>query len=97
MFKPLDMNELKTIVRMQLDRVSKTLEKNDVTLHANDKAVSLIAEQSFDPQFGARPLKRTIQRSVLNELSKRILDGTISKTAAIRLTVKDGQLAFVNE
>jgi ATP-dependent Clp protease ATP-binding subunit ClpB len=96
MFSPLNKEELQAIVRLQLALVSKALEKNDVQLTADDKAVALIADMSYDPQYGARPLKRTIQRAVLNELSKRILDGSISRTAAIRLTAKEGKLEFVN-
>ena len=96
MFSPLNKDELQAIVRLQLALVSKALEKNDVKLSADDKAVALIADMSYDPQYGARPLKRTIQRAVLNELSKRILDGSISRTAAIRLTEKEGRLEFVN-
>jgi ATP-dependent Clp protease ATP-binding subunit ClpB len=97
MFKPLTKGELEAIVRIQLARVGKALEKNDVRLTADDKAIARIAEIGYDPQYGARPLKRAIQRFVLNELSKRILEGSISKSLIIRLTVKDGQLSFVND
>jgi ATP-dependent Clp protease ATP-binding subunit ClpB len=91
------MDEITEIVKLQLNRVSRMLEKNDVVLKADHEAVKLIARKSYDPQYGARPLKRTIQKDVLNELSKRILDGSIHRAGIVKLTVKNGDLQFVNE
>jgi ATP-dependent Clp protease ATP-binding subunit ClpB len=96
MFKPLTRSEIVQIVRMQLDLLSGTLAKNDISLVATDAAVDEIATLGFDPHFGARPLKRMIQRNILNELSKLILSGEVKKDSAITVDAKNGVIVFTN-
>jgi ATP-dependent Clp protease ATP-binding subunit ClpB len=96
MFRPLTKDEIQTVVELQLGNVRKMLEKNDIRLRATKNAIRFIATQGFDPQFGARPIKRVIQKNVLNELSKMILDGTVKKENEIVVDEKDGKLVFRN-
>ena len=97
MFEPLTRSQISKVVELQLSLVQKMLEKNDIHLKATPAAVDLIAELGFDPQYGARPIKRVIQREVLNELSKMILSGKVNKDAEILLDAKSGKLMFKNE
>jgi ATP-dependent Clp protease ATP-binding subunit ClpB len=96
MFKPLTMEEIADIVRLQLRIVQKTLEKNDIILNFTDKVVDHFAQLGFDPQFGARPIKRVLQKNLLNELSKMILEGKVDKNSEIILDIKNGNLVFSN-
>ena len=96
MFTPLSESEIGQIVRLQLNAVKKMLEQNGVTLDYTDNAVHSIAEQGYDPQFGARPVKRVIQRSVLNELSKELLSGHVNRERPIIIDVQNGSLIFRN-
>ncbi len=80
MFTPLSNDEIKMIVNLQLKQVEKLLAENGVTLKITDAALDKIAEDGFDPQFGARPVKRVIQRTLLNELSKQLIAETVDKT-----------------
>ncbi len=96
MFKPLTEDEIRTVVEIQLEGVGKMLEKNDIRLTATKKAIRFIATLGFDPQFGARPIKRVIQKNLLNELSKMILEGTVHKDKEIVVDEKEGKLIFRN-
>jgi len=96
MFKPLTMDEIRTVVRLQIEQVRKMLEKNDVRFTVTENAIRFIASLGFDPQFGARPIKRVIQKNLLNELSKMILEGKIYKDKAIVVDEKDGKMIFTN-
>lgn len=96
MFTPLTENEIREIVKIQLDSVKKMLAKNGITLDFTDAALDYIAAEGYDPQFGARPVKRVIQRAVLNQLSKEILGLNIDKNKPIVIDVKDGALDFKN-
>ncbi|MCL1971047.1 MAG: ATP-dependent chaperone ClpB [Candidatus Bathyarchaeota archaeon] len=96
MFQPLTREEISKIVENQFSSVQKLLEKNGIHLTVTKKAVEHIAENGFDPQFGARPIKRVIQKKVVNELSKMILADKIDKNAAIIVDEKDGQIVFKN-
>jgi len=96
MFKPLTEDEILQIVKLQINNLASLLLKNDIRLTISDGAVDLIASEGFDPQYGARPVKRVIQRQVLNELSKKILSGEIIKDSAIIIDAKDGKLTFSN-
>jgi ATP-dependent Clp protease ATP-binding subunit ClpB len=96
MFKPLTEDEIRTVVGLQLGVVQKMLEKNDIRFRATKKAIQLIATRGFDPQFGARPIKRVIQKNLLNELSKMILEGTVHKDKEIVVDEKEGELVFRN-
>ncbi|MDD1729815.1 MAG: ATP-dependent chaperone ClpB [Methanospirillum sp.] len=97
MFKPLTKDEIVAVVQLQLGLVQKMLEKNGTKFTVTDKAVSLIANMSFDPQFGARPIKRVIQKNLLNELSKMILEGSVSKEKEITVDEQDRKLVFKNQ
>jgi len=96
MFQPLTKKEIEQVVKLQLGMVEKMLAKNNIKLTATEKAIEFIANIGFDPQYGARPIKRVIQKQVLNELSKMILQGKVDKEAAIVVDVKDGELVFSN-
>ena len=96
MFQPLTQQEINQIVKNQLDNIQKMLEKNNIHLTATKKAIEHITNIGFDPQFGARPIKRVIQKEVLNELSKMILSGKIDKTTKITVDEKNNQLFFQN-
>ena len=97
MFKPLSLNEIHQIVGMQLNQVKEMLAKNDIKLTVTEKAIKWLADAGFDPQYGARPLKRIIQRSVLNELSKQILSGVIHKDSAIEVDADENGIVFGNQ
>jgi ATP-dependent Clp protease ATP-binding subunit ClpB len=96
MFEPLKESEIAQVVRIQLEGVVKMLKENGFRLDFTDAAVNLIAQMGFDPEFGARPVKRVIQRQVLDTLSKRLLAGTVERSAPIVIDVKDGELEFKN-
>lgn len=97
MFKPLTKKEIRGIVKIQLERIFKLLAENDIILTATDEAIKAIATQGYDPQLGARPLKRVIQKKVLNELSKMILAGNITKNKVIVIDVIDDSFVFLNK
>jgi ATP-dependent Clp protease ATP-binding subunit ClpB len=96
MFKPLTQIEIRTVVELQLGLIQKMLEKNDIRLRTTSKAIQSIAILGFDPQFGARPIKRVLQKNLLNELSKMILDGKVNKDKEIVVDEREGQLVFMN-
>ena len=96
MFTPLNQNEIREIVSLQLNSVKKMLEENGVKLEFTDAALDLIAEKGYDPQFGARPVKRVIQKMVLNELSKELLSGHVDRSRAIVIDRAGEGLAFRN-
>ena len=97
MFQPLTREEISQIVENQLGNVQKMLEKNGIHLTTTKNAIEHIAKIGFDPQFGARPIKRVIQKEVINELSKMILSDKIDKTTTIIVDEKDKQLTFSNK
>lgn len=97
MFKPLNREEIKEIVKLQLNGVKKMLLKNDVDVEFTEAAIDYVAKIGFDPQYGARPIKRVVQREVLNELSKMILAGKVDKESRIVLDAEGDKLRFVNE
>lgn len=96
MFKPLTKEEISEIVRLQFLDLQKMLDKNQIKIEASDEAIEFIANAGFDPQFGARPVKRVIQKNILNELSKMILASKVSKDSTISIILKDNELQFVN-
>lgn len=97
MFRPLMMKEIKGIVQIQLNSLKKLVADSGIQLQFSDYALEFLAEQGFDPQFGARPLKRLIQKEIVNQLSKRILAGDIDKTKPVLVDVFDGVVVFRNE
>ncbi len=97
MFTPLNEQEVKQIVRLQFEKVKKMLMENEISLSITDRAVDWLANEGFDPQFGARPIKRAMQKYLLNELSKQILSGVIQKDQKIEVDMKGDQLSFFNK
>lgn len=96
MFTPLSRDELRDIVSLQFKGVQNTLTDMGIKIEATDEALDWLAQLGYDPQFGARPLKRVIQKRILNELSKEILSGKIDKDSKIRLDVFDNNFVFLN-
>ena len=96
MFTPLQESEIRDIVELQIKQVQKLLERNGVQLEVTQSAVDLFAREGYDPQFGARPVKRVLQRMLLNELSKQIIAGTINTDKPIHVDVIGGEIVFAN-
>ncbi len=96
MFRPLTREEIRDVVRLQFNIVKQMMARNDLNVSITGAAVDHIAELGFDPQFGARPIKRVLQRNVLNQLSKMILAGKVSKDKEIVIDYRDGALVFDN-
>ena len=96
MFTPLDKEEIKAIVRLQTDAVGKMLRENGIELSLTERAIDFIASAGFDPEFGARPIKRAIQKHLLNDLSKQILAGNVAKDATIVVGSTASGLEFRN-
>ena len=97
MFRPLSQGDLYKIVTIQFKLIQKRLEENGIKIEADDKVLKHLSQVGFDPHFGARPLKRALQREILNELSKEILAGNISKDSVIGVTLDDNeQVEFLN-
>lgn len=97
MFQPLLQNDIREIIKIQLYDLKDQLEKNGVHLEFTDYALDYLAENGFDPQFGARPLKRLIQKQIVNQLSKKLLDGSMDKSKPVLVDVFDGVVVFRNE
>ena len=96
MFTPLTKDDVRQIVVLQLAQINKMLEENSMRLEVSDKAIDWLAEKGFDPLFGARPIKRTLQRYLVNELSKEILAGTVSRDSVIHVDANENRLFFKN-
>ncbi len=96
MFTPLTKDDVRQIVVLQLAQINKMLEENSMRLEVSDKAIDWLAEKGFDPLFGARPIKRTLQRYLVNELSKEILAGTVSRDSVIHVDANENGLFFKN-
>jgi ATP-dependent Clp protease ATP-binding subunit ClpB len=97
MFTPLTNANITQIVGLQLKSVKKMLALQGITLDATPEAIDYLSEKGYDPQFGARPVKRVIQRDVLNQLSKEILAGTITTDSIVLIDAFDGKLVFRNQ
>ncbi|RHJ78852.1 ATP-dependent chaperone ClpB [Parabacteroides sp. AM08-6] len=96
MFTPLNEEEIRQIVSLQLNSVKKMLAQNGISLNFTDEALAFISDKGYDPQFGARPVKRVIQKYVLNELSKELLGGKINKDRPITIDSNGSGLEFKN-
>ena len=96
MFLPLTKPEIAQVVTLQMNAVKKMLEPQGFTLNVSPAAISLLADEGFDPEFGARPVKRAIQRMVLNDLSKKILSDEVSREKPITIDAADNKLVFRN-
>ena len=96
LFTPLGKSEIEKIVALQLNWVKKLVSEQQITLEATEEAIQLLSEKGYDPQFGARPVKRVIQKLVLNQLSKEILSGKVTTNSNILLDAFDDELVFRN-
>ena len=96
MFTPLNEEEIEQIVRLQASAITEMLKENEVTLKITDNAIKFIAKAGFDPEFGARPIKRAIQRLLLNDLSKQLLAGAIEKERPVTVDANEDSLLFSN-
>ena len=96
MFEPLTQPQIEQIVRLQVAGIARLLKDQDVQLDVADEAIALVAKAGFDPEFGARPVKRALQRLLLNDLSKALLAGTVDKTKPIHVKADGDKLAFSN-
>jgi ATP-dependent Clp protease ATP-binding subunit ClpB len=94
MFKPLDRDQIKQIVKIQLTGIESMLSGYQLKLEVTDDAIDWLAEKGYDPQLGARPVKRLIQKEIVNELSKEIIGGSVSKEDTIKVDVANGHLTF---
>ena len=96
MFTPLDEEQISQIVALQLNGVKKMLAKNGITLDATPAAIKVLAAAGYDPEFGARPVKRAIQNMVLNELSRDIIGQRVDRSKPIVIDAENGNLVFRN-
>ncbi|MZP54096.1 MAG: AAA domain-containing protein, partial [Bacteroidales bacterium] len=94
MFRPLAFDQIREIVEIQIRMVNKILQANNIEMKVTDEAINWLAEKGFDPQSGARPVKRLIQKDIVNELSKEIIAGRIHKDSVVTISVKGGRLVF---
>jgi ATP-dependent Clp protease ATP-binding subunit ClpB len=94
MFKPLTKDQIKEIVKIQLGNLEKTLAGYNLKLVVNDEVLEWLADKGYDPQLGARPVKRLIQKEIVNELSKEIIGGKVSKEDVILTEIKNDHLSF---
>jgi len=97
MFEPLSRKDIRKIIEIQLNGLKKIVSENEMELEFTPYAIDYLAEHGFDPQFGARPLKRLIQKEIVNQLSKRILAGDIDKSKPVTIDVFDGVVVFRND
>ena len=97
LFQPLLKGEIRGIIRIQLENLQRLVAKNGINLQFSEYAIDYLAENGFDPQFGARPLKRLIQKQIVNQLSKKILSGDVDRTSPVLVDVFDGVVVFRNE
>ncbi len=97
MFTPLSRNDIREIVKIQFDRIVKRLVNKDLNIEIDEEAVNWLASVGYDPQYGARPVNRLLQKYVLNELSKRILAGDVKTGKKISVEIQDDELSFVTE
>lgn len=96
MFAPLDRQQIKEIVKLQLSGIQQLLTNNNIKLDINEDAIQFLAKAGFDPQFGARPVKRALQKYLLNDLSKALLSGTLKPNETIYVDVDGDKLSFRN-
>ncbi|MCU0387623.1 MAG: type VI secretion system ATPase TssH, partial [Chitinophagaceae bacterium] len=97
MFHPLNRKDIKGIIRIQLQNLQALLAESGIQLQFTDYAIDFLAEHGFDPQFGARPLKRLIQKEIVNKLSRQIIAGEVDKSRSVLVDVFDGVVVFRNE
>jgi len=96
MFTPLDKDEIKSIVKLQIDRLKAMLEDKNTSLVVSDPVIDWLAREGYDPHYGARPIKRLIQRNIINEISKQILAGKVVKEKPVKVDMDNGSIVFSN-
>ena len=96
MFEPLTRDDVHNIVKIQFEQIAKRLAEQHLTISATDEAIDWLAQLGYDPQYGARPVKRVLQKQVLNELSKQILADKVDQSKEIIVDVFDKQIVFRN-
>jgi ATP-dependent Clp protease ATP-binding subunit ClpB len=94
MFAPLNEHQIKEVVKLQIESLQKLLKENGTELEVSEDAIQRIAEAGFDPQYGARPVKRAIQKLLLNDLSKAILSGRVKQQGLIKVDVDEDGIKF---
>ena len=94
-FSPIGREHVKDIVDIQINRIRPRLTERNISLHLSEAARDYLAQEGYDPQFGARPLKRVIQREIENRVARAILDGTLHDSATVEIDMKDGKLALL--
>jgi ATP-dependent Clp protease ATP-binding subunit ClpB len=97
MFKPLTIDQIKEIVKIQIISLENMMNVHGIRLVAEDKVIDWLAQNGFDPQSGARPVKRLIQKEIINELSKEIISGRISKEDTVILDIEKNKVSFRNK
>lgn len=97
MFMPLTISEIRDIVRMQFGRVSRILEEKGISSELTERAVAWLADKGYDPLFGARPVKRLIQKEIVNELSRQIIAGTVDRSKTVKIDAEGGELVITNQ
>ena len=97
MFTPLNRDDIREIVRLQLNQLKKTVAQQHITIDATEEAIEYLAAKGYDPQYGARPIKRLIQKEVLNSLSKELLSGSIKPESVVLIDSFEDQLVFRNQ
>ena len=97
MVQPLLKNEIRGIIKIQLQGLRNLVAESEITIEFSDYAIEYLAEHGYDPQFGARPLKRLIQKAIANQLSKKILSGEVDKTKTVLIDVFDNSVVFRND
>ena len=97
MVQPLLKNEIRGIIKIQLQGLTNLVAESGITIKFSDYAIDYLAEHGYDPQFGARPLKRLIQKAIANQLSKKILSGEVDKTKTVLIDVFDNTVVFRND
>ena len=96
MFTPLTRDDVRQIVVLQIRQIDEMLARNGIRLEVTDRAVDWLSREGYDPMFGARPVKRTLQRYLVNELSKEILSGNVDRNSVIAVDAGEGGLVFGN-
>ncbi|MFN8276021.1 MAG: ATP-dependent chaperone ClpB [Chitinophagales bacterium] len=96
LFQPLMRSQIRAIVELQLTQLKKLLSQQEVELVVTDEALDFLGEEGYDPQYGARPLKRVVQKEIVNELSRKILSGEVGKEGRITVSLQNGKLVFTN-
>jgi ATPases with chaperone activity, ATP-binding subunit len=97
MFRPLMVNEIRDIIKIQLDHLKERVAEQNIDLRFTDYVIDYLTRRGFDPQFGARPLKRVIQKDIVNLLSKKIISGEVDKSKPLLIDVFDGVVVLRNE